>query len=164
MRKASLPPSKQLLVFNVEDDNVYEVWTDGACEPNPGKGGWGYLIRDRRGEEWEDCGGERYTTNNRMELIGILMALKALPDAASAVIYSDSQYCVNGLTSWHAKWVKKDWKRKDGTDMPNRDLWLLLHQENQRVIASYSWVRGHCGNEGNERADRLASQGRAKLL
>ena len=143
---------------------MYEVWTDGACEPNPGKGGWGYHIRDRRGEEWEDCGGERYTTNNRMELIGILMALKALPDAASAVIYSDSQYCVNGLTSWHAKWVKKDWKRKDGTDMPNRDLWLLLHQENQRVVASYSWVRSHCGNEGNERADRLASQGRAKLL
>ena len=139
------------------------ISTDGACSGNPGPGGWGAIL-SYKGAEKALSGGAARTTNNRMELIGILMARKALPDAASAVIYSDSQYCVNGLTSWHAKWVKKDWKRKDGTDMPNRDLWLLLHQENQRVVVSYSWVRGHCGNEGNERADRLASQGRAKLL
>ena len=143
---------------------MYEIWTDGACEPNPGIGGWGYLLRDDQGLTREECGGLRSTTNNRMELTAILMALKALPNGASAVIYSDSQYCVNGLTSWHAKWVKKDWKRKDGTDMPNRDLWLALHDENRRVRAAYKWVRGHNGNVGNERADTLANIGRMAVV
>ena len=141
---------------------MYEVWTDGACEPNPGKGGWGYLIRDRRGEEWEDCGGERYTTNNRMELIGILMALKALPDAASAVIYSDSQYCVNGLTVWKNGWKRRNWM-KQGKAIPNRDLWMLLDAQQCRVRARFEWVRGHDGNPGNERADRMAEAARESI-
>lgn len=141
-----------------------EVWTDGACEPNPGVGGWGYLMKRADGCRVEDCGGDRATTNNRMELTAILMALKALPDGAMAVIYSDSQYAVNGLTVWSKGWARRNWLKKDGSEMPNRPLWLALEEQKQRVKASFRWVRGHNGNRGNERADALANAGRLKVL
>lgn len=141
-----------------------EAWTDGACEPNPGPGGWGYLLHREDGCRIEDCGGERATTNNRMELTAILMALKALPDRAMAVIYSDSQYAVNGLTVWSRGWARREWHTKHGAPMPNRDLWLALEEQKRRVRASFRWVRGHSGNEGNERADALADAGRNKVV
>ncbi len=141
-----------------------EVWTDGACEPNPGLGGWGYVMHRADGCRVEDCGGDAETTNNRMELTAILMALKALPDGAVAVIYSDSQYAVNGLTVWGKAWAKRNWHKKDGLPMPNRDLWLALEAQKRRVRATFKWVRGHNGNAGNERADALASAGRAKVI
>jgi ribonuclease HI len=141
-----------------------QVWTDGACEPNPGTGGWGYLLQTETGLVREDCGGEIETTNNRMELTAILMALKALPDGAMAVIYSDSQYCVNGMTVWSKGWKRRQWHKKDGSPMPNRDLWLALNEADKRVRATYKWVRGHAGNAGNERADVLASIGRRGVL
>ena len=137
-----------------------EVWTDGACQPNPGLGGWGYMARAADGRVTEAFGGDRHTTNNRMELTAILMALKALPDQAVAVIYSDSQYAVNGLTSWSKNWARRDWRKKDGAEIPNRDLWLALEEQKMRVDARFRWVRGHSGNTGNERADRLADVGR----
>lgn len=140
------------------------VWTDGACEPNPGTGGWGYRVVYPDGTSREQCGGECDTTNNRMELTAVLMALRALPEGSIATIYSDSQYCVNGLTIWSRSWEKRGWRRKTGEDMPNRDLWLALHEERQRVRAVFEWVRGHAGNVGNERADHLASIGRAAVL
>lgn len=147
--------------------NMMQIWTDGACEPNPGKGGWGYTAIDDDGIVSEKCGGDSGTTNNRMEMIAILMALQALPDGASAVIYSDSQYCVKGLTIWSAGWAKRNWMLKpsqgDGP-MPNRDLWLALEKEKKRVRASFEWVRGHAGNHGNERADELASIGRLRAM
>ena len=133
------------------------IWTDGACYPNPGPGGWGWHRSD--GEQ--AYGGVRETTNNRMELTAILEALKALPDGAQATVYSDSQYCVNGLTVWARGWEREDWKKK-GEPMPNRDLWMALHEQKQRVVARFEWVRGHNGNEGNERADRLAAMGQAQ--
>lgn len=143
---------------------MFEAWTDGACEPNPGVGGWGYLLISADGAVSENYGGERQTTNNRMELRAILMALKALPNGAMAVIYSDSQYCVNGLTIWGRNWQRRNWHKKDGAPMPNRDLWLLIHEQTKRVSASFTWVRGHAGNSGNERADALADLGRAGVL
>lgn len=132
-----------------------EVWTDGACEPNPGQGGWGWLRSDGA----EAFGGEMSTTNNRMEMTAILRALQALPDGAAATIYSDSSYCVQGLTTWCLKWAKKGWMKK-GEPIANRDLWLALEAEKRRVQARFVWVRGHNGNAGNERADRLAATGR----
>lgn len=141
-----------------------EAWTDGACEPNPGAGGWGYLMHRADGCRVEDCGGERNTTNNRMELTAILMALKALPDGAVAVIHSDSQYAVKGLTVWSPGWARRDWHKKDGRPMPNRDLWLELETQKRRVKATFRWVRGHNGNYGNERADALAGAGRMKAI
>ena len=140
---------------------MYGIWTDGACEPNPGRGGWGFLILDEVGRVvQEGCGGEPATTNNRMEMKAILMALRVVPDRSKAVVFSDSRYCVNGLTIWRKGWKRRDWRKKDGAPMPNRDLWLELEAETARVNASFLWVRGHNGDPGNERADALADRGR----
>lgn len=132
-----------------------EIWTDGSVFPNPGNGGWGWVRSDGR----EAYGGVAGTTNNRMELTAILRALESLGDGEQATIYSDSQYCVNGLTAWHKKWKSSNWRRKGG-DIPNRDLWVLLNVAACRVDPIFKWVRGHNGNPGNERADALAEQGR----
>ncbi len=136
-----------------------EIWTDGSVFPNPGNGGWGYVRSDGQ----EACGGVANTTNNRMELTAILRALESLEAGATATIYSDSQYCVNGLTTWHAKWKRGGWKRK-GIEIPNRDLWILLDAAGRQVQAKFKWVRGHNGNPGNERADRLADKGRVMRI
>lgn len=98
-----------------------------------------------------------------MELIAILMAMRSMRDGEVATIYSDSQYCVNGLTIWHRGWMRKQWK-KNGVPMPNRDLWLALHEERGRLTVDLLWVRGHNGDPGNERADKLANEGRASIL
>lgn len=136
------------------------AYTDGSASPNPGRGGWGYLIKRPDGSVTEASGGERETTNNRMELTAILMAMLALDDNAAIVIYSDSQYAVNGLTVWSKKWARLNWRKKSGSPMPNRDLWLELEVQKMRVRASFLWVRGHNGDRGNERADALANAGR----
>lgn len=135
----------------------YCIWTDGACIPNPGKGGWGWV--DSLGNE--DCGGERYTTNNRMEMMAIHQALIRLPDEQEVTLFSDSQYCINGLTVWRNGWKKKNWK-KHGEPMINRDLWLGLEDQVLRLSVKFIWVRGHDGNEGNERADKLSLMGIGK--
>lgn len=136
-----------------------QVWTDGACAPNPGPGGWGYLMLRPGGGIVEEFGGELITTNNRMELTAILMALKSLGDGKPAVIHSDSQYAVSGLTVWSKSWARRGWHKKDGNQMPNRDLWVALEAQKQRVRAAFKWVRGHSGDPGNERADALAGLG-----
>lgn len=143
---------------------MIEVWTDGSCEPNPGPGGWGYSMRRDDGCLVEDCAGEFETTNNRMEMTAILQSLLILPNKSLVTVYSDSQYCINGLTIWSKNWEKRKWHKKDGSEMPNRDLWLLLDAQKQRLRVQFVWVRGHNGNAGNERADRLANLGRAKVL
>lgn len=140
------------------DPKPIEVWTDGACDPNPGVGGWGW----HRSDGASAFGGEPDTTNNRMEMTAILEALKALPDGARAILHTDSQYCVNGLTIWAAGWERKDWRKK-GEPMPNRDLWMALDAEKKRLSVTFRWVRGHNGDAGNEKADRLAVMGREQL-
>lgn len=132
-----------------------DIWTDGSCHPNPGTGGWGYA----RSDGVEACGGERKTTNNRMEMKAILEALNKLPDGHKATVYSDSQYCVKGLTTWRNGWKKKGWRKK-GADMPNRDLWIALDGHLERLDISVKWVRGHNGNRMNEKADELANEGK----
>ena len=131
------------------------IWTDGSCDPNPGPGGWGW--HDGNGDE--HCGGAQRTTNNRMEMQAILEALRAQPDGEQVLVHSDSQYCVNGLTIWRQGWKRRGWKRKDG-DMPNRDLWLALEEQINRLNVFMKWVRGHNGDANNELADELASRGR----
>lgn len=146
---------------HMEARKLLQVWTDGACVPNPGVGGWGYTLKAADGSQrGEAFGGERHTTNNRMEMQAILMALRALPDGAAAVVYSDSQYCINGLTIWRKGWKRRDWRKKGGAPLLNRDLWLELEAETARVKATFLWVRGHNGDPGNERADALAERGR----
>lgn len=143
-------------------DDVLRIWADGACEPNPGIGGWGWLRSDGK----RAYGGVRGTTNNRMELTAVLEALKALPDGARAIVLSDSQYVVKGLTIWARGWARKDWMRADKTGamqpMPNRDLWLALEEQKRRLRVHFEWVRGHNGDAGNEAADALAEQGRKR--
>lgn len=136
-----------------------EVWADGACHPNPGTGGWGW--HDSNGNQ--DSGGERESTNNRMEMTAILEALKTYPDGTKVKVYSDSQYCVNGLTIWRKKWQKANWHKKSDP-MPNRDLWLKLETQLNRLNISFEWVKGHDGNAGNEKADALANKGRADVV
>lgn len=135
------------------------IWTDGACWPNPGTGGWGWY----RSDGVSDCGGEKGTTNNRMEMTAILEALSKLPDGQNVIVYSDSQYCVKGLTVWRKGWSKKNWMKK-GEPMINRDLWMQLEGHVLRLEAKFVWVRGHDGNHGNERADMLAERGRAEVM
>lgn len=135
-----------------------QIWTDGSCYPNPGAGGWAW--HDGNGqEEW---GAQEATTNNRMELTAILRAMQKLPDGAEATIFSDSQYCVNGLTVWKNGWNRRNWM-KQGKAIPNRDLWMLLDAQQCRVRARFEWVRGHDGNPGNERADRMAEAARESI-
>lgn len=138
---------------------MLSIWTDGACEPNPGIGGWGWHSSDGR----QGIGGEIETTNNRMEMTAILEALKQIPDGEAVTVHSDSQYCVKGLTEWHNAWKQRGWKKK-GVPMPNRDLWIALDEQTQRLDVSFKWVRGHNGDEGNEKADDLASQGRLSVI
>lgn len=136
-----------------------KIWTDGACEPNPGLGGWGWHRSDGRSA----CGGEEATTNNRMEMTAILEALRELPDGAQGLVISDSQLCIKGLTVWRKGWAKKDWMR-NGVPMKNRDLWVALEAEVVRVRPHFQWVKGHSGDPGNEKADQLAEFGRRTAI
>lgn len=132
------------------------IYCDGSAYPNPGLGGWGW-FNESTGEH--DFGGEKETTNNRMEMTAILSALRKLSDGSSVTIYSDSSYCVNGMTTWRHGWKRKHWMKK-GELILNSDLWIALDREASRVDVKFVWVRGHNGNSGNEMADMLANRGR----
>lgn len=144
------------VVSTFEDDGHLKIWCDGACEPNPGIGGWGWHRNDGQ----QQFGGEEETTNNRMEMTAILEALSKLPDGQVVTVYTDSQYCLKGLTVWRNGWKKKNWMKKKGP-IPNRDIWVLLEAQLIRLDASFVWVKGHSGDPGNEKADLLAERGRS---
>lgn len=133
-----------------------EIFTDGACSGNPGPGGWGAILRCD-GKEKELCGGEKETTNNRMELTAVIEALKALKRPCKVKIYSDSSYVVNGITKgWSESWRKKGWKKGDGKPALNPDLWGQLLDLLSRHEYEFVWLKGHAGHPENERCDRLA--------
>ena len=139
--------------------DVVVVHTDGACVPNPGPGGWGALLR-QGSHELELCGGQAgETTNNRMELTAPIMALEALRRPARVHIYTDSTYVRNGITKWVLGWSRNGWLTSAKQPVKNMDLWQQLQEAVLRHEVEWHWVKGHAGDPGNERADRLAAQG-----
>jgi ribonuclease HI len=132
-----------------------KIYTDGACSGNPGPGGWGAIIIGDDGEV-ELCGGESETTNNRMELLGPINALKKIPEGAEIEIFTDSSYVKNGITSWIKNWEKNGWKTSSKGAVKNKELWIELQNQIRRHEVTWRWVKGHAGDHYNERADELA--------
>ena len=135
------------------------VYTDGACSGNPGPGGWGAWLRYGEHEK-ELFGGEGQTTNNRMELMAAIQALEELTRPSSVVLHTDSSYLRNGIMTWLENWKRRDWKTAAKKPVKNVDLWQRLDKAAARHQVEWRWVRGHSGDEGNERADALARRGR----
>ena len=142
-----------------------QIWTDGACSPNPGPGGWGALLRYGDVEK-ELCGGEATsTTNNRMELTAPIRALAALTRPSVVDLHTDSTYVRNGIMSWVAGWKRNGWRTKERQPVKNEDLWRELDAavaRHHEVV--WHWVKGHAGHVENERADRLAARGQREAL
>ncbi|GAB4222523.1 MAG: ribonuclease HI [Francisella sp.] len=137
--------------------NKVIAYTDGACKGNPGIGGWGVVL-SYNGVEKLIYGGEKNTTNNRMELMAAIKSLQALKRECDIVIYTDSKYLQNGINSWIAKWKKNGWKTADKKDVKNKDLWQELDKLTNKHNVIWKWVKGHSGNIGNEKADNLANR------
>lgn len=140
------------------DPAIIIVYTDGGSVNNPGPGGYGVVI-ERNGKRQEFSGGFRHTTNNRMEMMAALVALRELRNCGKKIVlYSDSSYLVNGITKgWAKKWQKKNWLKSDGRPVVNIDLWQELLTLQDGVDVTFNWVKGHAGNELNERCDQLAT-------
>lgn len=136
------------------------IHTDGACSGNPGPGGWGAILR-YGGHEKELKGGEKLTTNNRMELTAAIMALEALTRPATVQIHTDSQYVKDGISKWIHGWKRNGWKTSDKKPVKNAELWQRLDAALGRHEVSWHWVKGHAGHDDNERADELARDGMA---
>lgn len=137
---------------------IVEIFTDGACKGNPGPGGWGALLRFGEKEK-ELCGGERLTTNNRMELLAVIRALESLKRRCVVKLHTDSQYVQKGISEWIIGWKKRGWKTADKKPVKNEDLWRELDQLAAQHDIDWIWVKGHAGHDGNERADALANKG-----
>ena len=138
------------------DMKTVEIYTDGACSGNPGPGGWGAILR-YNGIEKELSGGEAQTTNNRMELTGVISALSALKEPCTVELYSDSRYVIEALEKgWAKSWREKGWRRADRKPALNPDLWETLLELTEKHEMRYHWVIGHADNEFNNRCDRLA--------
>ncbi|HYC35121.1 MAG TPA: ribonuclease HI [Usitatibacter sp.] len=139
------------------------IYTDGACKGNPGPGGWGAIL-ECGGTERELFGGERGTTNNRMELKAVIEALSALKRPSRVVVHTDSQYVQKGITEWIRSWKARGWRTAAKEPVKNEDLWRQLDALAARHEIEWRWVRGHAGHHGNERADALANKGVASLI
>jgi ribonuclease HI len=136
------------------------IHTDGACSGNPGPGGWGAVL------EYGDvvrelCGGERATTNNRMELTAAIEALSALTRPSVVELHTDSTYVRDGITKWIHNWKRNGWRTAARKPVKNAELWQQLEDEVGRHEVHWRWVKGHAGHDGNERADALANEGLA---
>lgn len=140
--------------------DAVEVWTDGACSGNPGPGGWGAIL-SYKGKEKELSGGEAMTTNNRMELMGAISALETLTRPCTVALHTDSQYLRQGITTWIHGWKRNGWKTADRKPVKNEELWKRLDAALGRHKIEWKWVKGHAGDEMNERADALARAGMA---
>ena len=134
---------------------MLKIWTDGSCLGNPGPGGWAFVATD--GKNIADrCGGERDTTNNRMELMAVIRALTAAHRHKEVEIHTDSQYVKNGMQTWMNNWKKNNWRTADKKPVKNKDLWQKLDELAQNIEIHWVWVKGHAGEEFNERCDELA--------
>ncbi len=144
-------------------NNLVEIYTDGACKGNPGPGGWGAWIH-YDGHEKELFGGETLTTNNRMELLAVIRALEALKRPCEVKVFTDSVYVMKGISEWIVGWKARNWRTADKKPVKNDDLWRQLDSLVQQHSIEWTWVKGHAGNVGNERADMLANKGVASYL
>ena len=139
-----------------------DIYTDGACSGNPGPGGWGVLIEiDNKNVELS--GGDKDTTNNRMELMAAIKALEEIDKNYEITLYTDSNYVKDGITSWISNWKKNNWKTASKKDVKNKELWMRLDEAIKDKNISWVWVKGHAGNAGNEQADYLARSALEKL-
>lgn len=127
-----------------------KIWTDGSCLGNPGPGGWAALLTFKDAER-ELSGGEPQTTNNRMELMAAIVALETLTRPCNVELCSDSKYVLDGITRWIEGWKRRKWKK-----VKNRDLWERLDEARSRHAVEWTWVKGHSGDENNDRVDKLA--------
>ncbi len=144
--------------MTTETTLVVEIFTDGACSGNPGPGGWGALLR-YGSKERELFGGERASTNNRMELTAVIRALDTLTRPSRVHLHTDSTYVMQGITKWIHGWKKNGWRTASKEPVKNADLWQVLEVSVMRHEVKWHWVKGHAGHEGNERADALANKG-----
>lgn len=147
---------------DMQDSTEVEIFTDGACSGNPGPGGWGAILR-AGGKERELFGGERETTNNRMELTAVIRALEALKRPVRARVWTDSQYVQKGISEWIRGWKARGWKTASKEPVKNADLWRELDRLAAQHEVDWRWVRGHAGHPENERADALARRGIADI-
>ena len=147
---------------HLEQSDVVDIYTDGACKGNPGVGGWGVLMRGG-GRSRELFGGEPATTNNRMELLAVIRALQALKKPSRVRVHTDSQYVQLGITKWIHGWKKNGWRTADKKPVKNADLWRELDELAAKHDIEWLWVKGHAGHDGNERADELANLGAASV-
>jgi len=135
----------------------FKIYTDGACSGNPGPGGWGAVIFDNDNNQTNISGKEKNTTNNRMEILAAIMALKKIKSNSQITIYTDSTYVKNGITEWMFNWKKNDWKTASKKPVKNKDLWIKLDKLCQNNKVSWKWVKGHSTNKYNNLADQLAT-------
>jgi ribonuclease HI len=142
--------------------NTVHIYTDGACKGNPGPGGWGVVLQ-YKGKQKQLCGGNKATTNNRMELIAAIQALEALHSSCNIKLHTDSKYVLQGITEWLDNWKARGWKTASKQPVKNEDLWRQLDAAIQAHRIEWVWVKGHSGDSGNELADSLANQGIAKM-
>ena len=133
----------------------FKIYTDGACSGNPGKGGWGAIILDGKNQS-SISGSENKTTNNRMELMAAIMALKKIKKKSDITIFTDSKYVKDGITDWIKKWKQNNWKSSNKKPVKNKDLWIKLDNSCQKHKISWKWVKAHAGNKYNNLADELA--------
>jgi len=134
---------------------MIKIWTDGSCLGNPGPGGWGFIATDGKNTA-QRCGGAKNTTNNQMELTAVIRALTAAHKHSEIEIHTDSQYVKNGMETWMKKWKKNSWKTADKKPVKNQELWKQLDELANAIKIHWVWVRGHNGEEFNERVDNLA--------
>ncbi len=133
-----------------------KIYTDGACSGNPGKGGWAAIILDSNSKLSKISGNEKSTTNNRMELIAPIMALKKIRVESEVTIFTDSKYVKDGITDWIKKWKLNNWKNSNNKPVKNKDLWIKLDNSCQKHKVKWKWVKAHAGNKFNNLADELA--------
>ena len=136
---------------------MIKIYTDGSCLQNPGNGGWAAII-NYEGNIKKISGSEKNTTNNRMELLAPINALKKVEHNKEIQIYTDSQYVKLGITEWINTWIKNSWKTSKKQDVKNKDLWLELHNLNQSLNIKWNWVKAHSGDPINEEVDLMAKK------
>ncbi len=166
-RKATKEPGKKSAATDNDRQNKqkFTVFTDGACKGNPGPGGWGTLIKNlESGGEKKLSGGQRYTTNNKMEMTAAIEGLKYTPPGSVVKIVTDSEYLLKGITQWLPNWLRRNWQTTSRTPVKNKELWQEIHTLSQERDVEWTWVKGHSGHPENELCDRLAVAAYQKYL